>query len=91
MGTDKKMQMSTGLVRKMKIFDRINKINRMDLQKGAIMGKIGRALISVSDKVGIAELAKELNVDYIVLMAAINDLIDQKLGGFREEELNQVS
>jgi phenylalanyl-tRNA synthetase alpha chain len=37
------------------------------------------------------ELAKELNIDYIVLMAAINDLIDQNLGGFREEELNQIS
>jgi len=36
-------------------------------------------------------LAKELNIDYIVLMAAINDLIDHDLGGFREEEINQIS
>ena len=35
--------------------------------------------------------AKELSIDYIVLMAAINDLIDIDLGGFREEEINQVS
>ncbi|MHA1535471.1 MAG: phenylalanine--tRNA ligase subunit alpha [Promethearchaeota archaeon] len=35
--------------------------------------------------------AKELNIDYIVLMAAINDLIDTELGGFREEEINQIS
>ena len=38
-----------------------------------------------------ATLAKELNIDYIVLMAAINDLIDHELGGFREEEINQIS
>ncbi len=36
-------------------------------------------------------LAKELNIDYIVLMAAVNDLIDHNLGGFREEEINQIS
>ena len=36
-------------------------------------------------------LARELNIDYIVLMAAINDLIDHDLGGFREEEINQIS
>ena len=36
-------------------------------------------------------LAKELNIDYIVLMAAVNDLIDNDLGGFREEEINQIS
>ncbi len=35
--------------------------------------------------------AKELSIDYIVLMAAINDLIDADLGGFREEEINQIS
>ena len=35
--------------------------------------------------------AKELSIDYIVLMSAINDLIDQDLGGFREEEVHQVS
>ena len=36
-------------------------------------------------------LADELGIDYIVLMAAINDLIDHDLGGFREEEINQIS
>jgi phenylalanyl-tRNA synthetase alpha chain len=35
--------------------------------------------------------AKELSIDYIVLMSAINDLIDHDLGGFREEEINQIS
>jgi len=38
-----------------------------------------------------SKLADELNVDYIVLMSAINDLIDNNLGGFREEEMYQVS
>ncbi len=38
-----------------------------------------------------SRFAKELNIDYIVLMAAINDLIDHDLGGFREEEINQIS
>ena len=36
-------------------------------------------------------LAKELSIDYIVLMAAINDLIDYDLGGFREKEIYQIS
>ncbi|MHA2288221.1 MAG: phenylalanine--tRNA ligase subunit alpha [Promethearchaeota archaeon] len=38
-----------------------------------------------------SKLAIELNIDYIVLMAAVNDLIDYELGGFREEEINQIS
>ena len=37
-----------------------------------------------------SELANELNIDYIVLMAAVNDLIDNNLGGFREEYVNQI-
>lgn len=37
------------------------------------------------------ELANELNIDYIVLMTAINDLIEENLGGFREEDVNQIS
>ncbi len=37
-----------------------------------------------------SELANELNIDYIVLMAAINDLIEKNLGGFREEDVNQI-
>ncbi len=37
------------------------------------------------------ELGSELNIDYIVLMTAINDLIEENLGGFREEDVNQIS
>jgi phenylalanyl-tRNA synthetase alpha chain len=37
------------------------------------------------------DLAKELKIDYIVLMSAINDLIEHDLGSFREEEVNQIS
>jgi phenylalanyl-tRNA synthetase alpha chain len=37
-----------------------------------------------------SELANELNIDYIVLMSAINDLIEKNLGGFREEDVNQI-
>ncbi|MBY9020885.1 MAG: phenylalanine--tRNA ligase subunit alpha [Candidatus Lokiarchaeota archaeon] len=37
-----------------------------------------------------SELANELKIDYIVLMTAINDLIEENLGGFREEEVNQI-
>ena len=37
------------------------------------------------------DLAEEMNIDYIVLMSAINDLIDYDLGGFREEEIYQIS
>ena len=38
-----------------------------------------------------SELAKELKIDYIVLMSAINDLKDNKLAGFKEEEIFQIS
>ncbi|MFX1498486.1 MAG: hypothetical protein ACFFBH_13245, partial [Promethearchaeota archaeon] len=37
------------------------------------------------------ELAQELNLDYIVLMSAINDLIEYNLAGFKEKEINKVS
>ena len=37
-----------------------------------------------------SELANDLNIDYIVLMAAVNDLIEENLGGFREEDVNQI-
>ncbi len=37
-----------------------------------------------------AELAKELGIDYIVLMSYVNDLIPFELGGFKEEEVDQV-
>ena len=37
------------------------------------------------------DLSEELKVDYIVLMSAINDLIEYDLGGFKEEEIYQIS
>ena len=36
------------------------------------------------------DLAKELKTDYIVLMSAINDLIEYDLGGFKEEEITNT-
>ncbi|MFX1489830.1 MAG: phenylalanine--tRNA ligase subunit alpha [Promethearchaeota archaeon] len=38
-----------------------------------------------------ADLAKDMKIDYIVLMSAINDLIEYGLAAFREEEIYQVS
>jgi len=38
-----------------------------------------------------SDLARELNIDYIVLMSAVNDLKDVGLADFREEEVNQIS
>jgi phenylalanyl-tRNA synthetase alpha chain len=38
-----------------------------------------------------ADLAKDMKIDYIVLMSAINDLIEYDLATFREEEIYQVS
>lgn len=38
-----------------------------------------------------ADLAKELKIDYIVLMSAINNLIEYNLGTFKEKEIHQVS
>ena len=38
-----------------------------------------------------SELANELDIDYIVLMSAVNDLIDVNLGGFKEKEIFQIS
>ena len=37
------------------------------------------------------ELAKDLQIDYIVLMSAINELIEYDLGAFDEEEIYQIS
>ncbi|MFW9828937.1 MAG: phenylalanine--tRNA ligase subunit alpha [Candidatus Thorarchaeota archaeon] len=37
------------------------------------------------------DLAKELKIDYIVLMSAVNDLIEYNLGDFKEEEIFQIS
>ena len=36
------------------------------------------------------DLAKELKIDYIVLMSAVNDLLEHELGGFKEDEVDQV-
>jgi len=41
--------------------------------------------------VSAEDLASELKIDYIVLMSAINDLIYCDLGGFKEEEIYQIS
>ncbi|MFX1279824.1 MAG: phenylalanine--tRNA ligase subunit alpha [Promethearchaeota archaeon] len=38
-----------------------------------------------------ADIAEEMEIDYIVLMSAINELIEHTLGGFKEEELYQIS
>ncbi len=38
-----------------------------------------------------SKLSQELDIDYIVLMSAINDLIAHDLAGFRESEINQVA
>ncbi|MFX1419639.1 MAG: phenylalanine--tRNA ligase subunit alpha [Promethearchaeota archaeon] len=53
--------------------------------------EILKALKKKPDDVLARDLAKELNIDYIVLMSATNDLIDYDLGGFKEEEINQIS
>lgn len=37
-----------------------------------------------------SDLAEELEIDYIVLMSAINDLIDADLGNFEEKEIFQI-
>ena len=37
------------------------------------------------------DLAQDLEIDYIVLMSAVNDLIDYELGGFKEYEINQIT
>ena len=41
--------------------------------------------------VNATDIAEEMNIDYIVLMSAVNELIDHNLGGFKEEELYQIS
>jgi len=49
-------------------------------------------ILKEKEKNVIAEdLAKELNIDYIVLMSAVNDLIEYNLGGFKEKEINKIS
>ncbi|MFX1593219.1 MAG: phenylalanine--tRNA ligase subunit alpha [Promethearchaeota archaeon] len=53
--------------------------------------KIFKELKKRPAKLRAKDLAKELKIDYIVLMSAINDLIENDLGGFDEEEINQIS
>ena len=49
-------------------------------------------ILKKKDKEVLAkDLSKELKIDYIVLMSAINDLIEYDLGGFKEEEIYQIS
>ena len=43
-----------------------------------------------SDSIIASDFSKELGIDYIVLMSAINDLIKYNLGDFKEKEVNQV-
>ena len=43
-----------------------------------------------SDSIIASDFSKELGIDYIVLMSAINDLKKYDLGNFREKEVNQV-
>jgi phenylalanyl-tRNA synthetase alpha chain len=62
---------------------------KIRLKKQAI--DIFKRLQEKDTKVIASELAEELNIDYIVLMSAINDLIDTSLGGFNEKEIFQVS
>jgi phenylalanyl-tRNA synthetase alpha chain len=38
-----------------------------------------------------SDLADELGIDYIVLMSAINDLIDVDLGNFKEQDIFQIA
>lgn len=38
-----------------------------------------------------SKLAEKLNIDYIVLMSAMIELRDNNLGGFKEQEIDQVS
>ena len=38
-----------------------------------------------------SDLANELNTDYIVLMSAVNDLMDANLGNFKEHEIFQIA
>ena len=50
-----------------------------------------KVLKKKSSDVLAIDLSKELKIDYIVLMSAVNDLIEHDLGNFREEEVNQIS
>ena len=53
--------------------------------------EILKILKEKKEKVIAEDLAQELNIDYIVLMSAVNDLIEYNLGGFEEKEINRIS
>jgi len=53
--------------------------------------EIFKILQEKDKKIIASELAEDLDIDYIVLMSAINDLIDKSLGNFEEREIFQVS
>ncbi|MFX0000797.1 MAG: phenylalanine--tRNA ligase subunit alpha [Candidatus Hodarchaeota archaeon] len=53
--------------------------------------EILKVLKKKQSEVNAIDLAKELDIDYIVLMSAVNDLIEHNLGGFREEEIFKIS
>lgn len=50
-----------------------------------------RVLQNKDSEILARELIKELKINYIVLMSAVNDLIAYDLGGFKEVDLNQIS
>ncbi|MFX1392076.1 MAG: phenylalanine--tRNA ligase subunit alpha [Promethearchaeota archaeon] len=53
--------------------------------------KILKVLKEKKSECEASNLAKELSIDYIVLMSAVNDLIEEDLGGFKEEDIYQIS
>ncbi|MFX1323816.1 MAG: phenylalanine--tRNA ligase subunit alpha [Promethearchaeota archaeon] len=53
--------------------------------------EILKTLQKRSSETTATELVQDLKIDYIVLMSAVNDLIEYELGGFKEEQINQVS
>ena len=61
----------------------------MRLKKQVI--DILKILQEKNEQIIASELAEELDIDYIVLMSAINELIDNSLGYFEEKEIFQVS
>ncbi|MFX0167387.1 MAG: phenylalanine--tRNA ligase subunit alpha [Candidatus Hodarchaeota archaeon] len=62
---------------------------KIKLKKQTI--EILRLLKKKRSNVIAAQIAEEMGIDYIVLMSAVNDLIEHNLGGFKEEEIYQIS
>ncbi|MFX1388560.1 MAG: phenylalanine--tRNA ligase subunit alpha [Promethearchaeota archaeon] len=59
------------------------------LKKNVI--EILKILKKKPEEVIAKDFAKELKIDYIVLMSAINDLIEHNLANFKEEEIYHIS